>query len=65
MTETSWIKCDVCPAKAKHLVRSTNGELAFCQHHYAKNKEGLDKWAYEMIELDKKEEAPQLTEKAV
>ena len=43
-----------------HLVRSTNGELTFCGHHYNKDKEALDKWGYEMIELNKTEEVPQL-----
>jgi hypothetical protein len=57
---SEWIKCDVCPAQAKHLVRSTNGELTFCGHHYNNNKESLDKWAFEMIELNKTEESPQL-----
>jgi hypothetical protein len=31
------------------------GELYFCGHHYNKNKEALDKQAYEVVELDKKE----------
>jgi hypothetical protein len=57
---SEWIKCDICPAQAMHLVRSTNGELTFCGHHYNKDKEALDKWGYEMIELNKKEEVPQL-----
>ena len=65
MTEISWIKCDTCPAQAKYLARSTNGELAFCIHHKNKNSEALDKWAYEVVELNKKEDVPKLTEKAV
>jgi hypothetical protein len=63
MTE-SWIKCDSCPAQAKWLIRSTSGELSFCSHHKNKFSEGLVKWSYEMVELNKKEEVPQL-EKAV
>lgn len=55
-----WIKCDSCSAQALYLVRSTSGELAFCGHHLNKNKEALDKWAYEIIECNKKEEVPQL-----
>jgi hypothetical protein len=65
MTESTWIKCDSCPAQAKYLARGTSGELAFCAHHKNKNSETLDKWAFEMIELNKTEEAPKLTEKAV
>ncbi len=57
---SEWIKCDQCSAQAKWLARSTSGELAFCGHHRNKNSETLDKWAYEMIELDKTEEVPQL-----
>lgn len=62
---SEWIKCDSCPAQAQWLARGTEGELAFCTHHRNKNLETLDKWAFEMIELNKKEESPQLTEKAV
>ena len=62
---SEWIKCDQCSAQAKWLARGTSGELAFCGHHKNNNLEALDKWAYEMIELDKVEESIQLTEKAV
>lgn len=64
MTEVSWIKCDQCPAQAKWLARGTSGELAFCAHHRNKNSETLDKWAFEMVELNKIEVVPKL-EKAV
>jgi hypothetical protein len=38
-----------------------DGELAFCGHHFNKNKEALDKVSYEVIELNKvEEEVPQL-----
>jgi hypothetical protein len=40
-----------------YLVKLVDGELAFCGHHYNKNKAGLDKVAYEVIELDKTEPA--------
>ena len=60
-----WIQCDSCPAQALYLVRSTNGELSFCGHHYNKNKKALDNWGYEMIELNKVEEIPQVKEMAV
>jgi hypothetical protein len=47
-----------------YLIKLVDGELYFCGHHYNKNKEGLDKVAFEMIELNKIEEVPQLTEMA-
>jgi len=55
--------CDSCSvARASHLIKLLDGELAFCGHHYFKNKEALDKQSYETIQLDKAEEAiPQLT----
>ena len=57
----NWIGCDnSCPAQAMYMVKLIDGELAFCGHHYAKNKEALDKVAFEMIELNKTEEVPQL-----
>jgi hypothetical protein len=61
---SEWTKCDVCPAQAKYLARGTSGELAFCAHHKNKNSETLDKWAFEMIELNKIEEAAPKLEKA-
>jgi hypothetical protein len=60
MTEYQWIKCDSCSAQSLFVARSTNGELYFCNHHKNKFSKGLDKWAYEIIELNKKEEVPQL-----
>ena len=57
--------CDACSvARASHLIKLLDGELAFCGHHYNKNKEALDRVAFEMIELNKIEEVPQLTEMA-
>ena len=58
---TEWIGCDKCNSvvPAMYLVKLVDGELAFCGHHYNKNREALDKVAYEVIELDKVEE-PQL-----
>ena len=56
-----WIGCDQCgSAQAMYLIKLMDGELAFCGHHYRKNKEGLDKVAYEIIELDRKEAVPQI-----
>ena len=60
-----WIGCDQCSsAQAMYLVKLIEGELAFCGHHYNKNKEALDKKAYEVIELNKVEEAASELEKA-
>lgn len=59
-----WIKCDSCSAQALFLARGTSGELYFCGHHRNKFKT-LDSWAFEIIELDKKEEAPQLEKEEV
>lgn len=60
-----WIACDKCQsAQALYLVKLIDGELAFCGHHYNENKEPLDKLAFEIIELNKVEETPQLTEMA-
>ena len=62
---TRWIGCDQCgTAQAMYMVKLVDGELFFCGHHYSASKRGLDKVAYEVIELNKKEEAPQLTEMA-
>lgn len=56
-----WIGCDQCgSAQAMYLVKLMEGELAFCGHHYNKNKEALDKVTYEIVELNKTEETPQL-----
>ena len=57
--------CDQCTvARASYLIKLLDGELAFCGHHYTKNKEALDKKAYEVIELNKMEEAAPQLEKA-
>lgn len=53
--------CDSCYiARASYLIKLLDGELAFCGHHYNKNKEALDKKAYEIIQLNKMEDIPQL-----
>jgi hypothetical protein len=57
--------CDACSiARASYLIKLLDGELAFCGHHYNKNKEVLDVKAYEVIELNKIEEAAPQLEKA-
>jgi hypothetical protein len=61
-----WIGCDQCSsAQALYLVKLMDGELAFCGHHYNLNKEPLDKVAYEIIQLNKTEEVPQLTDERI
>jgi len=61
-----WIGCDQCgSAQAMYLVKLMGGELAFCGHHYNKNKEALDKVSYEIVELDRKEAVPQLEKEEV
>ena len=61
-----WIACDQCnSAQALYLVKLMDGELAFCGHHFNKNKEALDKVSYEIVELDRKEAIPQLEKEEV
>ena len=61
-----WIGCDQCgSAKALYLVRLISGELAFCGHHFERNKEALDRDSYEIVELDRKETVPQLEKEEV
>lgn len=63
---TKWIGCDQCgSAQALYLVKLMDGELAFCGHHFNKNKEALDKVSYEIVELDRKEAVPQLEKEEV
>jgi len=58
--------CDRCHvSRAAYLIKLINGELSLCGHHYNRHKEMLDKNSYEVIELNKVEEALKLTEKAV
>jgi hypothetical protein len=63
---TQWIGCDKCNSvvPAMYLVKMVNGELAFCGHHFNKFKISLDKIAYEVVQLNKKEETPKLVEMA-
>jgi hypothetical protein len=62
---TRWIKCDSCSAQALWLARGTSGELYFCGHHRNKYSETIDKWAYEIVDLDKKEEIPYIEKEEV
>ena len=63
---TKWIACDQCnSAQDLYLVKLMDGELAFCGHHFNKNKEALDKVSYEIVELDRKEAVPQLEKEEV
>jgi len=46
-------RCDRCGAQAFVLATGVSGELMFCGHHYNKNKESIDSWAFEVInEID-------------
>jgi hypothetical protein len=57
--------CDACSvARASYIIKLLDGELAMCSHHYNKHKGALDKKAYEVIELNKTEEAAPILEKA-
>lgn len=58
----TWMNCDRCgnAVQALYLVKLVEGELAFCGHHLNKYKAQLDKVSYEIIELNKTEEVPQL-----
>jgi hypothetical protein len=61
-----WIGCDQCAtAQAMYLVKLVEGELFFCGHHYNKNKGALDKVAFEIVELNKVEEVPQLEKEEI
>ena len=61
-----WVSCDKCGvARSKYLVKLVSGQLYFCNHHLAQYKADLDKLAYEIIELDKKEEVPQLIKERI
>lgn len=73
-----WIGCDQCgSAQALYLIRFVNkseidtvggltsNELAFCGHHYNKNKKALDKVILEIIQLNKTEDTPQLEKEEV
>jgi hypothetical protein len=43
-------RCDSCGAQAYVIVKGVNGQLFFCGHHYVKNEEALNKFAYEIID---------------
>jgi len=60
-----WIGCDQCRnAQAMYVVKLVEGELFFCGHHYNASKAGLDKVAYEVIELNKIESEVPILETA-
>jgi hypothetical protein len=49
---TRWIGCDQCVvAQAMYQIKLVEGELYFCGHHYNASKQGLDRAAYEVVEL--------------
>ena len=43
-------RCDRCGSQAFVLVKGISGELMFCGHHYTKNQDALEKYAYEIID---------------
>lgn len=50
---TERLNCDKCvTAKAMYQAKGLAGDLFFCGHHYNEFKEALDKWSYEVVELD-------------
>lgn len=60
---TRWIACDKChTAQAMWQIKMVEGELYFCGHHKNKFAQGLEKVSYEIVELNKVEEVPQLVE---
>jgi hypothetical protein len=64
---TRWIACDKCgqSAQAQWLIKLVDGELYFCGHHKNKFFDALDKVAFEMIELNKTEEATPIEEEVM
>ena len=62
---TKWIKCDSCSAQALYLTKGTSGELYFCGHHRNKYSKTLDSWAFEIVELDRKEEVPNIEKEEI
>jgi ribosomal protein L37E len=43
-------RCDRCGSQAFVLVKGISGELMFCGHHYTKNQEALENYAYEVVD---------------
>lgn len=43
-------RCDSCQAQAFVYLKGVTGELYFCGHHYAKNEEKLQSWAFTIID---------------
>ena len=62
---TRWIKCDSCSAQALYLTRGTSGELYFCGHHRNKYSKTLDSWAFEIVDLNRKEEVPNIEKEEI
>jgi hypothetical protein len=53
-------RCDSCGSQAFVLAKGISGALMFCRHHYLKNKDHIDSWAYEVLD-----ESEKINEKAV
>ena len=43
-------RCDACQAQAFVYLKGVTGELYFCGHHYTKNEEKLQSWAFTIID---------------
>jgi hypothetical protein len=43
-------RCDACSAQAFVYLKGISGELYFCGHHYAKNEEKLQSWAFTIVD---------------
>ena len=43
-------RCDRCGSQAFVLIKGISGELMFCGHHYVKNQDALEKYAYEIFD---------------
>lgn len=49
-TLTAHDRCDRCNAQAFYQTTGISGSLLWCIHHFNKNKEHLEQWAYKIID---------------
>lgn len=47
---TALDRCDRCQAQALVHVKSVNGELYFCGHHFQMHSEKLTEWAFDIVD---------------
>lgn len=54
-------RCDQCGAQAFVYAKGMSGELYFCGHHYTKNEEKINSWAFTIMDqrdrINKKSES--------